>query len=59
MTEVKNVARQAFTQQLKDSLYYAKDTRRVFDLYVRSDIDLTGPLREAVAPGDIILKLIP
>jgi hypothetical protein len=59
VSEVKNVARQSFTLQLRDSLSYAQSTGRTFDLYVRQDTYLTGPLREAIGRGDINLRFIP
>jgi RHS repeat-associated protein len=59
VTEVKNVAKQSFSQQLKDSLTYAQATGRRFDLYVRRDTVLTGPLRDAIARGEINLRFIP
>jgi hypothetical protein len=59
VSEVKNVAKQSYTLQLKDSLAYAQATGRRFDLYVRPETKLTGPLRDAVARGDINLRYIP
>jgi RHS repeat-associated protein len=59
VAEVKNVSRLSYTQQLKDSLSYAQATGRRFDLYVRSDTYLTGPLRDAITGGDITLRFIP
>jgi hypothetical protein len=59
VSEVKNVARQSYTQQLRDSLAYAQSTGRQFDLYVRPDTYLTGPLRDAIGNGDIVLRFIP
>lgn len=49
VSEVKNVKYQAFTQQLKDSLEYAKLTGRRFDLYTRSDTKLSKDLEDAIA----------
>ena len=59
VSEVKNVASQAYTQQLKDSLAYAQGNGLRFDLYVRSDTYLTGPLRDAISGGFINLRYIP
>ena len=59
VSEVKNVARQSLTLQLRDSLSYAQSTGRTFNLYVRQDTYLTGPLRDAIARGDIGLRFIP
>ena len=44
---------QSFTLPLRDSLSYAQSTGRTFDLYVRQDTYLTGPLRDAIGRGDI------
>jgi RHS repeat-associated protein len=59
LTEVKNVARQSFTQQLRDFSAYAQETGRTFELYVRPSTQLSGPLQEAVSNGKIILRFIP
>jgi hypothetical protein len=52
LSEVKNVKRQGYTQQIKDAVQYAKDSDRRFDLYVRSDTHLTEPLTDAIRAGD-------
>ena len=59
VSEVKNVRVQAYTQQLRDSVAYARTEGRRFDLYVRPDTYLTGPLQIAVRAGEINLRLIP
>jgi RHS repeat-associated protein len=59
VSEVKNVATQAYTQQLKDSLAYAQQNGLRFDLYVRPSTYLTGPLRDAIGAGEINLRFIP
>lgn len=62
VSEIKNVKYQAFTQQLKDDLAYAKENNINFDLYVRADdrTKLSGPLREAIYTNPrFILKEIP
>ena len=59
VSEVKNVASQSFTQQLKDSLAYAQSTGRRFDLYVRPSTTLSGPLEDAVRSGLISIRYIP
>ena len=59
MSEVKNVARQSFTQQLRDSVAYSQSTGRRFDLYVRPDTQLSGPLQQAIRRGASNLKFIP
>jgi hypothetical protein len=58
LSEVKNVRALSYTQQLRDYAAFAKATGRRFDLYVRSDTRLTGPLSQAVKSGDITLKFI-
>lgn len=57
ISEVKNVARQAFTKQLRSYLEYAETTNRRMDLYVRSGnaTKLSGPLKRLVAAGRIRL----
>lgn len=61
VSEVKNVRYQALTSQLKDILAWAEDPAHPhrFDLYVRPDTVLSGPLSEAVLDGRINLELIP
>jgi hypothetical protein len=63
VSEVKNVSYQALTQQLKDSLAYAKKKGLDFDLYVRGDpspTKLSGPLMEEIRSNPRFnLKLIP
>ncbi|MEO6533745.1 MAG: putative toxin [Pseudolysinimonas sp.] len=59
VSEVKNVASQAYTQQLKDSVAYAQENALRFDLYVRPDTYLTGPLRDAIGEGLVNLRYIP
>ena len=62
VSEVKNVAYQALTQQLKDSIAYAKLNTLRFDLYVRggtSKTKLSGPLEDAIRNGDVNLRYIP
>lgn len=59
VSEVKNVASQSYTQQLRDSVSYAQANGLRFDLYVRPDTYLTGTLRQAVSDGLINLRFIP
>jgi Restriction endonuclease fold toxin 7 len=59
LSEVKNVNRQSFTRQLRDYSDYAQDTGRRFDLYVRPDTKLSGPLQDAISSGRINLRAIP
>ncbi len=58
ISEVKNVNYQSYTNQLKDFASYAKDKGYTFELYVRPDTRLSGPLQEAVAKGEIVLCFI-
>ncbi|WP_146575656.1 putative toxin [Botrimarina hoheduenensis] len=59
VSEVKNVKKLSFTKQLRDFADYAKQEGKRFDLYVRKDTELSGPLRDAVGRGDINLRFIP
>ena len=55
VSEIKNVAYQAYTRQLKDSLAYAQQNFLRFDLYVRATTKLSGPLNDAVHQGVVNL----
>lgn len=59
LNEVKNVATQSYTQQLRDFATYAKQQGIEFNLFVRSDTSLTGPLLKAAQAGDINILKIP
>ena len=59
LSEVKNVASQSYTQQLRDFAAYAQQSGRTFDLYVRPNTRLSGPLQDAIRNGTINLKFIP
>ncbi len=59
ISEMKNVARQSLTQQLRDSLAYAQETSRRFDLYIRRDMRITQPLQDAIDEGRIFMRYIP
>lgn len=48
MIEVKNVQKQSYTQQLKDSVKIAKAQGKTFELWTRPNTILSGPLQEAV-----------
>ncbi|NJS40751.1 MAG: hypothetical protein HC783_19105 [Rhodobacteraceae bacterium] len=56
LSEVKNVAKLSYTQQLQDYAQYAKSMGMQFDLYVRQSTVLTGPLQSAVNNGMIVLN---
>ena len=51
--EVKNVARQSYTYQLRDFQAYAQSTGRTFNLYVRRSTTFSGPLQEEIDAGRI------
>jgi hypothetical protein len=59
LTEVKNVARLSYTQQLKDFAAHAQGNGLRFDLWVRADTQLSGPLAREIANGAINLRVIP
>jgi hypothetical protein len=62
VTEIKNVGRQSYTLQLKDSVQYARDTGRAFELWLRggpNPTDVSAPLQNAIRAGDIVLRAIP
>ncbi len=59
VSEIKNVASQSYTRQLRDYVDYAKSRNFQFILYVRSDTRLSGPLEAAIAAKEIVLRQIP
>jgi RHS repeat-associated protein len=59
VSEVKNVARQSLTQQLRDQIDYATQKGRRFDLYVRPDTELSTPLFRVWLTGQVNLMYIP
>ena len=59
LTEVKNVAYQSYTQQLRDYATFAAQNWLDFQLWVRPSTGLSGPLMDAINSGDIILNFIP
>jgi hypothetical protein len=59
LSEVKNVGSLSYTQQLRDFAQYAGENGLRFDLYVRPGAELSGPLQQAVASGEINLLFIP
>jgi hypothetical protein len=57
---VKNVGSLSYTNQLRDFAAYARaNPGWTFDLYVRPTTQLSGPLQQAIANGDIALRFIP
>jgi hypothetical protein len=59
LSEVKNVAYQGLTSQLRDFMNYAATNRLRMDLYVRPTTVLSGPLQDAIRSGLINLRFIP
>jgi RHS repeat-associated protein len=59
ISEVKNVAQQGLTRQLRDYMTHAQANGMRFDLYVRRTTELTRPLQNAVQQGLINLRYIP
>ncbi|CAM3937077.1 RHS repeat-associated core domain-containing protein [Kibdelosporangium persicum] len=55
LTEIKNVGRLNYTNQLKDFVLYAKQKGLQFDLVVRQNTRLSKPLQEQVDNGSINL----
>lgn len=47
VSEVKNVGKLSYTQQLRDDVDYARANGLRFDLYVRRNTKLSGPLVRA------------
>ncbi|AGH77355.1 RHS repeat-associated core domain-containing protein [Xanthomonas citri pv. citri] len=59
ISEVKSKQSLDYTRQLRDYVDYAKLKGFDFYLYVRPGAKLSGPLRQAEAAGDIVIKDIP
>ncbi|HTT90584.1 MAG TPA: RHS repeat-associated core domain-containing protein, partial [Acidimicrobiales bacterium] len=55
LTEVKNVAKLSYTNQLRDFYNYASSTGRTFELVTRTNTVLSGPLEQMVNAGQIDL----
>jgi len=56
--EVKNVAKQGWTAQLKDSAEIAKQTGKTFELWVRKSTVLSGPLQAAEKAGQVFINYL-
>ncbi len=54
--EVKNVASQGLTQQIKDSIQIAQERGYQFVLYVRENTQLSKPLQQAISNGTVQLQ---
>jgi Restriction endonuclease fold toxin 7 len=60
LTEVKNVATLSYTHQIDDFLQYAQSQGMTFNLVVRSNTTLSGPLQSLVASGEInLIRMLP
>jgi hypothetical protein len=59
LTEVKNVNKLSYTRQLRDFTTHSQANGLSFELYVRPSTQLSGPLQEAIANGQITPKFIP
>jgi hypothetical protein len=59
ITEVKNVAYQGYTNQLKDFVQYAQQNGYTFELIVRQATILSQQLQAAINDGLISLKYLP
>ena len=59
LSEVKNVAYQSFTRQLRDYLDYSLDNELDFNLYLRPTTRISGPLQDAIDNGLINRLYIP
>jgi len=58
LSEVKNVSRLSLTNQLRDFSAYANGTGRSFDLYVRSNTQLSGPLQQFITGNGIGMRIL-
>jgi hypothetical protein len=54
LIEVKNVKKLSYTKQLRDFTTFARDEQLDFILVTRPGTKLSGPLKTAIANGDII-----
>lgn len=59
ISEVKNVKSLSYTQQLRDNVTIARNEGATFDLYLRSNTRVTGPLEAAFQLGEIVPRCIP
>lgn len=57
--EVKNVAKQSYTAQLRDYVGLAKQNGYTVELWVRPSTKLSGPLERARLRGENRVKYIP
>jgi len=59
LTEVKNVAYQGYTRQIRDFTTYSQSKGLAFELYIRPSTRLSANLEAAVRRGEIALIYIP
>jgi hypothetical protein len=59
LSEVKNVARQSYTRQLRDYADFARQNNLKFQLYVRPSTKFSRPLQEAIDNDEIIPITVP
>lgn len=59
LSEVKNVGRLSYTNQLRDFAAYANSNGYTFELFVRPTTQLSGPLQQAISNGEIVLRVLP
>lgn len=59
LIEVKNVASQSYTRQLRDFAAYSQSKGLTFELYVRPSTRVSNTILQAQARGELILKYIP
>ena len=58
ISEVKNVAYQAYTRQLRDFADAARENQGVFNLFVRYNTKLSLPLQDAIIRGEVYLSRV-
>ncbi len=59
VSEVKNAKYQGLTRQIQDYIDYSQKNDLRFDLFVRPDTNLSGPLQSAIAARLVNLRYIP
>lgn len=58
LSEVKNVAKLSLTNQLRDFATFARESGRSFELFVRSNTELSGPLQQFIKDNNIVLRIL-
>lgn len=59
LTEVKNVRSLSRTAQIRDFSAFARQEGLTFELFVRSDTRLSGPLLQSIQSEGIVLRTLP